>query len=405
MILEPASYKAPRKTPNHPDWAPLDESDGRPNSTRITDFLVFFCLVVGINVPGLNQPLNQLAPLFGVIVAYTRRPLPGPKVPNWFWGWLVAWIGWLAMSTYVRQAVATELYAGNTYKRLLHLVLDCFVMMAIATGRFDLRSATRGLSVSLMIGVGYALATINSSGYDGRLTGWVGDPNTAGFVIGTLGLASLPRLTNRWRPAFAILMLVGLIATFSRTSLIALGVAVLWILVARKIPVNVSYLLLALVFWGISSIPMDWKGVGPFVDRSGSDLLRGRIDEAGKAMADQYPWTGNGVGNYLIPLQNDHWFFHNTYDLMRSEGGWIALILFMTLVFMTFWKLTRVPTIQRNPWIEGAIVMAIICGINLGEVLANTVFAVLMGLAMRYWLNCQVSKPNRGEQAVPVEFR
>lgn len=240
----------------------------------------------------------------------------------------------------------------------------------------------RGIGLGLVVAGAWAMASIGSSSYEGRLTGWFGDPNTAGLFL-VVGLClSVPHLpTARTR---AVVVLVGgaaLVMTLSRTSLLAAGIAAVWMVVGGKVNRFLGAASLAgLVYW-VTNLPEDAVSSGVFAGREGSDRLRERIQEQEQITVAQNQWTGHGAGSARVEVDELTFFFHNSYLAIRAEAGWIGFALVVGLLAATFVALVSLPALRRSVWLEAAIVGVAVCSANLGESLLAVPAALTLGLA------------------------
>ena len=348
-------------------------------SVRILDFFAFACLpLTMIDVGGLG-PINAAAALCLAGACLLRRPPTALRTPLWVVVLLGLFMTYLFANSLLLDVVNT--------KRMIRLVAWALIIVFLATGHIDIRSAAKGLAASMTVAVIHGLITFNQSSYAGRLTGVLGDPNTAGMeclVFGCLGVMGISR--RRWKYLYIATMSVGVLMVFSRTTLVALVAVLLWTFIGRRLGWVLGYAMLAVLTVAITSIPHKSSIFGPFEGRSGSDALRERIDAAATALVEQSPLRGHGLGTAMVELQNQLFFFHNSFVAMACEGGWIAVVLFMLLAGVVFTALLRLPKAARNPWVEAAFVGSFICGLSLGEVLLTFGMASTLGFALRTFL-------------------
>ena len=80
-----------------------------------------------------------------------------------------------------------------------------------------------GLATGLVAVIVLAIAGIGGSTYEGRLTGFLGDPNAGAYFIAVLGTLAVFFCDERWkvRAAVAVPIVVGLVLCLSRTGLLA----------------------------------------------------------------------------------------------------------------------------------------------------------------------------------------
>ncbi|GAB2974528.1 O-antigen ligase family protein [Nocardioides montaniterrae] len=359
---------------------PLVTTDGRDNETKAFEFVLFAAMgFSSVAVKGL--PVGELALGLVTLLAMTKRPtrLPPPLMTA-----LIA-----AVPTWMLAAAVID--GVSPYRRLLHLALWGLLALCIGQGRIHLQTMARGFATGLVVSLGAGLfgqVARNEHGavaYSGRLTGYVGDPNTAGYYVLVLGLVACAYMGSR-RQVVLFLMTATplLVLTWSRTSLFAATACVVWLLIGHRISPVLGVLFLSGLVYGFARFPDTLKQIGPFSDRNGSDELRRRIDAGAAHLVDTAGLTGHGPGTSLVPDWNqpgNFWFFHNSYNSIINEGGWIAFALVIGLLVITMLLLTRLEIRHRNGWVEAALISLSVVAINLGEVLLELPAAVALGAA------------------------
>lgn len=353
----------------------IETAETSATSSASIPLLILFGLSMldGFQVPGTGLPINSVALILVVVYGVCRRS-NGFSRPTWFSVLLVAIPGWLL--------IASVLNGGVDTRRILSVSLWAVIALILSSGRIPIFAAARGIALGITVAGAWAIATIGSSSYEGRLTGWFGDPNTAGLFLLTGLCLSLPFLPSK-RLKIIVLLVGGaaLIMTLSRTSLLAAVFAVAWMILGGKMN---KYLgaagLAALVYW-VVNLPEDAVRIGIFSDRAGSDNLRERIEAAEALAVSQNPLIGNGAGSAKVDLEGLVFFFHNSYLALRAEAGWIGLILMIALLAGTFLALISLPAHRRSVWAEAAIVSVAVCSANLGEALLAVPTALALGFA------------------------
>lgn len=335
------------------------------------------CLVLdGVHLPGTPFPVSTVCAGVLVVLAYFRRP-SGVVRPGWFVAGLVVIVAWLGLASTLASGLA-----GVDVKRLLNVALWAAVGITVASGRLDLRRLGAGLALGVVFGVGWGLATIESSGYVGRMTGVFGDPNTAGLIVLTLTCLAVPQLRQRWvQVVIATVGIVGIIATFSRTTWLAAACVVAWVLLAKHISRWVGLVAIAGLVWWSTSLGDAVLATSQFSARAGSDALRERILAAEQVQVDASPIIGHGLGTAHVQVDQLTFFFHSSYISLRQEGGWIALIIYLVLLVAVFLAVTSLPKERRSGWAEGALIGVVICAVNLGEVFLTVPAALAFGFA------------------------
>lgn len=364
-------------------WSvPPDEATVRRRSeTRPLDFLAFFSLAFPVLVlPVIGLPVNEVAPLCLCLLVFNRVSNSRQRVPAWFLGGLVALLVMLAVTSYLHDLAP--------YRRLFHVLLYVVLATLLASGRIHVASAVRGLAVGLCTSIAMSLAGFGPDNYVGRLTGYLGDPNAGGYVVAVLGLAALG-LGSRGRLRYLLILLTvtAVVLTYSRTTLLAVVFAVVWLLVGRRVSLWTGALLVAAMVYAVGHIPAELRLFGPFSDRGGSDQLRERIIAQEHADIGQSPIFGNGAGTAKVNLGGDTFFYHSSYLALRAEGGLLCLALLVGVIVLTFLSIARMPGDMRNGWLEASLIALMVCAVNVGEILLELPSAVALGLAMWHRLN------------------
>lgn len=334
-----------------------------------------------VNFPGLGVPVSSLAA--GAVVAYAlvaprwvSSSLLALKIPLWFVVLVIAIPGWLAIASVI---------AGNPdVRRLLNVGVYAAVALILAGQRLSSRAIGRGLVIALVAGVVIGAALLPRSGYVGRMTGPLGDPNSAGFLIVVFAALALPNIKGRkYRLGLVAVAVTGVLLTQSRTSMLAMGIMALWVLVSRYVSAWFSVPFVALTLVWIIGISDTLAG-DAFADRAGSDYLRERIYEVELAQVAISPLIGNGAGAAQVDLGGRTFFFHSSYLALRAEAGWVGLAIMISVLALVFVRLLALSRKRRNYYYEAALIGVAICAINLGEVFLALPAAFAIGLSMRH---------------------
>ena len=339
---------------------------------------------LGPVVPFLGDlPINTIATACLVVLGFTHRPIRRLNRPLLtVVGALL--VGWLLVVTVVTSQL-------SQMRRMGTIVLLFCIVWVISTGRIDLRSVSRGTMAGLLLWLGVGVVLLPVSDYAGRLTGVMGDPNGVGSVLLALGLASLQWYRpGRTRLLLLALLSFGVMLTWSRTSIFALGIAVVWALVGR----HLGRILMVIAAVGsyflyrFATTLMEARGW--FVDREGSDELRDRVAQATHALIEGSGWSGFGLGSAQVDLGDGLiMWFHNSYDAIRAEGGLIAIGLLALLLALLFLGIHLVPRDSRPTWAEAAVIAGLICAINIGYSLTQPALAVAVGIYLAHWIQAR----------------
>jgi hypothetical protein len=355
---------------------PTNETPDPPPDPRgkrsVIDFLLFAMLPMAqLEIGGL--PVPELAMVTAIFVGMWRRPFPGRRLPAWLFILLPALLGWMVVSAQQNHL--------TPYRRLLHLVLYIAIAFFAAQGRFSVRSMAPGLASGLLVSAAAYYAGYGTD-YEGRLAGLMADPNSAGFLLTVLGCIALAGLKPGWRRNLVgLAILVAVLLTYSRTSLLAVLLILVWSLIGRRLSTGLGVALLAGMVYAIARFPDSLKQIGPFADRAGSDALRGRIVAQEEIKIAEAPWLGNGPGTSKVEVLGQSFFFHNSYVALQNEGGRIALALLVLAGLAALIGLVRLDSRLRNHWYEAALIAVAVCAINLGEVLLELPTALALGMA------------------------
>lgn len=361
-------------------YVPVLPTDGRNNETRALEFVLFASMgYAAITLKGL--PVGELAMGLVTLLALTKRPTRTP--PVLLVTLIAAMPAWMILVSPIDHV--------TPYRRLLHLMLWATLAICIGQGRIHMQTMARGFAFGLVTSLGTGLVGVaahNQFGgiaYSGRLTGYMGDPNAAGFYMLVLGLVACAFMGSRRQVLLFLIPAVPLLVlTWSRTSLFAAGACLIWLLIGHRVTPVFGVIFLSGIVYAIAKFPQNLKHFGPFQDRNGSDELRARIDAEAHKLVETAGLTGHGPGTSLVPdwtQPGNFWFFHNSYSSVINEGGWIGFALVIGLLVVAMLFLARLPLKYRNGWVEAALISAAVVAINLGEVLLELPTAIALGAA------------------------
>lgn len=257
-------------------------------------------------------PAGELAAVGLVVVAAFTKPTPEVKPAVWAIGAMG-----LLLLTFAVSAVANDTY---NIVRLGHLLVWGFVMIFVSTGQIDPPSLARGMAIGLVFGTVHGALTLPASHYYGRLTGYLGDPNAAGYVLLTYGLVCLAFLRGQlWRIMVGITMAVGITLTYSRTTWLAAVICIVWLLLPRKIPLPIRAICGVVVYYLIIPVADSLSNSGVFRDRVGSDQLRLRISAAEQATVETSGWFGHAPAPLTVNVDGVDFYFHSSYQLCEQK--------------------------------------------------------------------------------------
>lgn len=326
-------------------------------------------LAGGVAGVGLNAALRR-----------HRYVEPAPRV---LLAALVGLVGLLIVSMAVNGA-----YSASAFKRMAHLIILASLVWVLASRVITMEAAAKamltGLLVSgsvglVMLAVGYT----SSAEYSGRLTGLFGDPNVAGLYTVVLGTISVAFLRTRRARTLAFLALAAiLIATLSRSSILAGALVLTWIVATRRNRLWLGIFgVIALTIVAIA-LPSSVKESGVFKSRAGSDSLRSALlhEQTKEVLAS--PLFGAGPSPQKIGVRGIKLLPHNTYLALVGEGGIFVAILWVGTLVAMFWRLALLK--PRNVALEAAFLATFAIGFTLGEVLFAISTMITLGLAGGY---------------------
>lgn len=309
---------------------------------------------------------------------------------------VVAFVSWSILSLVWAESRVKGLEQLQT--AILVLLLIPIVYTGVTKER-DVKAIAAAFVFGATVAAGYGVATsptitggaAEASEQLNRVAGTVGDPNVlASILLAGTFLAVALAATQKRSPALrltligcALLCLLGVILTFSRGGLIALGAAMLVtpFLVRRRAAAigGMVLVVIGIIAFVVAFAPADAK------DRlTKNDGGSGRTDiwRIGWRMVDANPIAGVGVGNFqntsvhyqIAPgaarvrtdLADHPSVAHNSYLELLAEGGIVGLGLFLGVVgaaLGTAVKATRRFIRERRSdmaVLSGAVVIAII---------------------------------------------
>jgi hypothetical protein len=369
---------------------------------QIVVVLLAACLPLRPTISGF--PLSTMAAALLVVLAAFHRPTVTGRVPR------VAALAFVGLVLWM--VGASTVFHGIEVRRAGNLLVLLALVWVLGQGRIHSPSFVAGLALGWAGGIAHAVLTRDESTYDGRITGYLGDPNGAGFVIVTLGCVLIAYARSSGRRTWPLWLFTGaaVALTFSRTSLFAFLAATLWALAAPRLG-RWSSLAALVVAW-----PVYWwlvdavRETGFFAERAGSDHLRDRLIVVEGLMVDEAGWRGLGLGSAHAVVNDASLWFHNSFRALWVEGGAVAFGLLVVGLVALFWSIHQVPRERRNAWYEAAILAALICSINIGFSLTSVTMAVAVGMYVLYWRTSVPGPPEapdvtRGSRGAQVAAR
>jgi len=385
----PGSHLARVRSPER-EWV------ARPvHSASIVDAVLMGLLVVRLPAPGSSLPTAQVAIMGLLAVSLFRRPTRSLRPVGWF---PVLGAGLLGF------AIVASSINGVSFERRAANIAVLFTMAGfLASGRIDARSALKGLLAALAVNALLFYTGVTPDHYEGRLTGLLEDKNSAGlmYAVGPL-LASMLARRRVQRAAVIAAGAVALMLTDSRTSMAAYAVAVVWLLLSGRLGQVLKLAFGTLLFMLFRWADANLAEVGHYAaERSGSDALRARIDAASTLKAAGSPWYGRGLGEAVVNLDGASWFFHNSYEALRVEGGVVFLVGILLIHALSGLGLARRrarTSTYADRTVASATIVVLLCATRLGEVFLAPIGLLVVGIGL-----AMVTGPLHQDERAPVE--
>lgn len=345
----------------------------------ILDFILGMTLgIYSVSFGGLR--LSVLGGFLLVLVGFSRKPKYQVPKAGVVGAILIVALAWATLvSFYVGISEPNDII-----KRLMRITSFALLVLFIADGRVNLRSIVFGLSFISLINIPAFYLGFSPNAYGGTLTGWFYDKNVSGLYYATVAILMVALLEKKSHKIFVFTIYSGALwQTGSRTSIAALGFAVLWALFARNLNLFFKGVLAVLLVRVVNYLEENYSQVGEFSNRVGSDLLRQRIDAASQAKIDIAPWYGQGLGQAFVDLgEGGKFFFHNSYWTLLIEAGWPYLFLILGATVYIAFIIKQNNSSKRILFAEGATVLLLICSWRLGEVFLTMSWVLIVGYGL-----------------------
>ncbi len=350
---------------------PVIEAPGA-SSARIIEVVLGF----GLAFPGFSLfvglPVDKLAGVFLVLYALFQRPKYRIASAVWV----------LASGVVLVVGLSALLNDTMPIVRLVHVAVYVALICFIAAGRLDLRGLSYGLFSGLMVSTGLSLTAMRGN-YGSLLSDTVSDPNTAG-MIALIGCA-LALYSARQTASTAMIFVAGtavVVLTFSRTSLLALALAIVWIFIGRLLHVGLSAMVVGITAFFAAPYVEVLATSGRLLERPGAGSLSTTIAAAARDKAFAAPPYGFGPGSATVDVSGQTFLFHNSYQAVLCEGGLLLAAVFGGLLAYICYRLVATTKNQRSLILEAGLVATFVCASNLGEALFTLQAAVLFGAAL-----------------------
>lgn len=352
-----------------------------PHSARILDAVLMGLIVVRVSLPGTPFPVAQVSIAMLVIVACFRRP-----TRSFVHAW---WVPLAMLGLLLFLALESWLQGVDPVRRAGNLAILMVMALFLASGRIDIGSAVKGIGVALVLNGALFYAGIAPDNYQGRLTGFLEDKNAGALVIALGSFLLILVVRGRWgRLLLLVLSAAAVVATDSRTTMAASFVAFAWLLGSRYLRRTAQLVTLGMAFLAFLWADANLSTFGDYGEtREGSDEFRSRIDAASSLKAAASPWHGFGLGQATVSLDSGTWFFHNAYEGLVVEGGFILLAVVLGLFIVSGLGLAPravgvdVTSVESRV-ITAATLVAFCCALRLGEVFLAPIGLVVLGIGL-----------------------
>ena len=335
-----------------------------------------------LEVPGTGFVVNDVAVAFLAVLAAFRAPKIKGQHLTWVPILLATAVGILVMS-YLLNGTVPYILGLDGRRRIAHLALMSILVISLGTGRIHPRSAVAGLSTGVLLATVLAFFKIGGDAYPGRLSGYFGDPNVAGLILAVLGPVIVGSAKTKPRMVlYGGIVVAGILATQSRTALLAAGLALVWAIIGRAATRFQAWFFPIIAITLITNVPREWRTAGAFQNRTGSDWLRDQLLILETQAVDRAPWYGNGPNSAFTWFGDNFFLYHSSYLAARAEGGWPFLLVILGLYVLVFWWLVSLPRQQGNLWMEASVPAVLGMALHLGDVFYSTTSMVFLGMAV-----------------------
>lgn len=368
---------------------------GWPGETRMLEFVLggFLVLSGGLGGFSVGFPLRYIAMALLIFVAIQRRPQWSLRPLNpyvWLMVFLMCWFAFVS-ATGMQTAGA-----GDWVRRLTRISLLLWFVAVAASGRIHLPSIIKGYALGLVLNAVAFHLYLTPRSYGDYLTGYVGDKNAAAlqYVVG--GLLLLTVLPKKWQRVLAFLVFAVLVfQTGSRTTMAGMAAAMVWYFLLSQRHVVIRLAGGAGLVWVLPYAEENLARIGIFADREGTDWFREQIADAVQRKLAVTPPQGLGLGEAYVAIPQGNFYFHNSYDTLIVEGGFVAVTVVLAvtvIVGMRPFRSTQVA--PRERMIEASIIAVLVCAWQLGEVFLT------MGWALAVAAGVQIQLQNDGEPSI-----
>ena len=367
-------------------WSQEDTAGVPRTPLRIPELLLGALLAMeafGIGAGGISVPLNEAAMLLLLFLALCRRSTRDISPLG---------VTALAAALVLLFLAGVSLVQGipdlEWLRRWVRIAALIGLVGCIAGGRLSLRSVFAGLLAAMAVNVPLFYAGVVPAPYGSYLTGFLADKNVSGLYYAAMPVLALAVVrSRRWKVLLLLAAAVCVFLTGSRTSMAALACAVVWLVVTPRMPAGLRLLLLAALGWAVELAEENLAQIGIFADRTGTDWLRGTIQDATAVKVAETPWYGRGLTEAYVNVAGSQWHYHDSYAALYTEGGIVFLIA--VLAAYAFFGLRLFNTRLRTPSrvaVEAAAAVVFVSATQLGEVFITVPGTLVVAAGVSLWL-------------------
>lgn len=230
----------------------------------------------------------------------------------------------------------------RTEKRLLRLILLVLLVSCV-------------LSVAALNDYAHGNLVMAGSRIAGLIGGLFSNPNDLALhlvtmipISITLLISSRSLLNKTLYLGCSLLMMLGMVATFSRAGFLGL-VCVIGFLVwklARRNRAFFGVIALTLVVAAVAIAPSAYRSR---LATTGDDSAVARTDDLKRSIlvTARHPLFGVGMDNYILYSNTNH-ATHNAYTQVASEMGLAALLIYLAFLISPFKGLRRIEQLTRG---------------------------------------------------------
>lgn len=364
---------------------------------RVFEFLVGVGFVFSRYTLGDRLPVEILLVILLLGIAAFRRPtIDVSRVQTWVVMLMAVMLIWV---------VAVSMRTGQPWtQRGFRFLLLFLLALCLAQGRIHWKSIVAGAAAGLIvINAPSWFLGVGVGNYQGFLTGWLGDKNVSGMFYAIFAVVGLCLFTLTWQKVVYFVVMFGLLwLTGSRTSIAGCLLALVWWFMRSRAHLWLRLVTAVIGVWVLVTVENRYSQTGEFSDRTGTDWYRAQIDAAMTAKLAVTPWYGQGLNTGWVTLSSTRQaLFHNSYALLRVEGGWPLVVAMLVLVVVVAFGLfginKEVSDDQRA--VEAGLAVVLVCAWKLGEVFFTLPCLFLVGAAIALRYGRPVAAP------VPVMLR